>query len=174
MSWSVNNHDAKIIYFSNKIENLIQSDSNAVQQNTAGTTNLKGWTASYAWNHRNWNLSSTYNYLKTRKADGKPLDRRAKHQFALNIDKEIGQWKFGGSALHVGSRGDSAWDASYNQTPVTLPSYTTLDLHAEYKLQQDWSVQARIANVTNKNYETAYGYNQLGRAGYLTLKWAPK
>lgn len=167
LAWSTNNHEAKLIYFNNKIKNLIQADPNSVQQNVTGNTSLKGWTASYAWNHRSWQISAIYDYLKTRKADGKPLDRRAKHQFSLNVDKQIGQWKFGGSALYVGSRNDS------NAT-VKLPSYTTLDLNAEYHFHKDWSLQARIANVTNKNYETAYGYNQLGRAGYLTLKWAPK
>lgn len=74
----------------------------------------------------------------------------------------------------MGSRNDSVWGPSNNQTPVTLPSYTKLDLNAEYKFKKDWLIQVRLANVTDKKYETAYGYNQLGRAGYLTLKWAPK
>ena len=171
LTWEAENHQAKLIHFYNKITNLIGSDSNYISQNISGTTILKGWTASYAWSYKNWKTSAIYDYLNTKQANGKPLDRRAKHQFAFNIDKEIGQWKFGGSALHVGSRNDLDYST---YTPVKLPSYTTLDLNAEYKLQKDWSVQARIANVTNKNYETAYGYNQLGRAGYLTLKWAPK
>lgn len=171
LTWQANSHEAKLIYFDNKITNLIQADSNNIQQNVSGTTRLKGWTASYVWNHSNWQISAIYDYLKTRKFDGKPLDRRAKHQFALNVDKQIGQWKFGGSALYVGSRNDFDWSA---YKAVKLPSYTTLDLNAEYHFHKDWSLQARIANVTNKNYETAYGYNQLGRAGYLTLKWAPK
>ena len=90
-------------------------------------------------------------------------DLLASQGFRGDFYKEIAE-HFGSS---VGSRND------YSAT-VQLPSYTTLDLNAEYRIHKDWSVQARIANVTNKNYETAYGYNQLGRAGYLTLKWAPK
>ena len=173
LAWQINSHDIKLTHFDNKITNLIQADSNNVQQNISGTTRLKGWTASYAWNHQNWHIAGIFDYLNTKKSDGKPLDRRAKHQFTLNIDKKIGKFRIGGSALHVGSRNDQDY-STWPSTPVKLARYTTLDLHAEYKLQKDWSVQARIANVTNKNYETAYGYNQLGRAGYLTLKWAPK
>ena len=45
-------------------------------------------------------------------------------------------------------------------------------MHAQYQFTPEWSLQARIANVGNTRYETAYGFNQLGRAGYLTLKWA--
>lgn len=174
LTWNVENNEIKIVRFDNKITNLIQKGPDKIQQNTPGTTHLKGWTGSYAWSTNSWHVSAIYDYLKTKQADGKPLDRRAKHQFSLNIDKEIGRWKIGGSALHVGSRNDQDYSKWPSITPVKLARYTTLDLHAEYKLQKDWSVQARIANVTNKNYETAYGYNQLGRAGYLTLKWAPK
>jgi vitamin B12 transporter len=34
-------------------------------------------------------------------------------------------------------------------------------------------VEARLANVFDKNYETAYYYNQLGRTWYLTLRYTP-
>jgi vitamin B12 transporter len=35
-------------------------------------------------------------------------------------------------------------------------------------------VQGRITNLNDVNYETAFGYNQRGRAVYLTLRWQPK
>ncbi len=44
--------------------------------------------------------------------------------------------------------------------------------NAQYQFTPEWSLQARIANLGNVRYETAYGFNQLGRAAYLTLKWA--
>jgi vitamin B12 transporter len=39
---------------------------------------------------------------------------------------------------------------------------------------RDWSVQAKLNNVTDRKYETAFGYNQAGRGFYLTLRWQPK
>ena len=60
-----------------------------------------------------------------------------------------------------------------NSANRKLDTYTTIDLFAEYKITHDWAVQARVANLTDETYETAYGYNQKGLAGYLTLRWAP-
>ena len=31
-----------------------------------------------------------------------------------------------------------------------------------------------LNNLADKVYETAYGYNQPGREGYVTLRWAPR
>ena len=81
-----------------------------------------------------------------------------------------GAWKFGGSVLHAGNRFDDA----ANTARLALGSYTTVDLFAEYRLTKDWALQGRVANLTDKTYETAYGYNQRGRAGYLTVKWQPR
>ena len=76
----------------------------------------------------------------------------------------------------MGARNDFSYGGapSYTTTAVVLPAYTTIDVHAQYQLLRDWSVQARMANVTDKRYETAYGFAQLGRAAYLTLKWTPR
>ena len=50
----------------------------------------------------------------------------------------------------------------------------TLDLYADWQVAKDWSLQAKVNNLTDRQYETSYGYNQPGRAVYLTLRWQPK
>jgi vitamin B12 transporter len=57
---------------------------------------------------------------------------------------------------------------------MRLGNFTTVDLYGEYKVSKDWAVQGRITNLNDVNYETAFGYNQRGRAVYLTLRWQPK
>ena len=52
--------------------------------------------------------------------------------------------------------------------------YTTIDLHAEHRLPGDWRLQFKLANLTDRVYETAYGYNQPGRAAHVTLRWQPR
>jgi len=52
-----------------------------------------------------------------------------------------------------------------------MGGYTTVDLRGEYIINPEWRVQARIVNLFDKDYETAYLYNQTGRAGYLTLRY---
>ena len=41
-------------------------------------------------------------------------------------------------------------------------------------LAAGWSLQGKVNNLTNRSYETAWGYNQPGRSLYLTLRWQPK
>ncbi len=170
LQWSQGPHSAKLLRFDNKIQNLIASSSTGMA-NVAGTTRLKGWTVEYGFAYQGWAVAVVYDYLNARQADGQTPARRAKHQASLNVDKQLGAWRLGTSLLHVGSRKDTdfkPWPA----VPVTLPAYTTADVYAEYQFTPEWSLQARIANLGNVRYETAYGYNQLGRVGYLTLKWA--
>lgn len=164
VQWSSDSQRAKLLHYDNRVTDLIQSGVTQME-NVAGTTRLKGWRAEYGFHFDGWTLSSAYDYLDPKTRDGKPLSRRAKDQFTVNLDKKLGGWTLGGGLLHVGERKDQGG-------AVTLGAYTTVDVHAEYQINPEWSVQARIANLTNKQYETAYGYNQLGRAGYLTLKWA--
>ena len=54
-----------------------------------------------------------------------------------------------------------------------LGGYATFDVRAEYSLTAAWTVQARLANVLDRDYETASFYNQPGREWFLTLRWAP-
>ena len=168
LQWQQGIHRAKLLHFNNGVTNLIASGDTSMT-NLAGTTRLRGWSLEYGINVDGWGVSANYDYLDAKQANNQPVTRRARNQFALNVDKRLGAWKLGGSMLYVSSRKDIDYN-TYDT--VNLPSYTTLDLYAEYRINPEWSVQARVANVGNKHYETAYGFNQLGRAGYLTLKWA--
>ena len=74
----------------------------------------------------------------------------------------------GGSVLAVGERFDDAANT------VRLPGFATLDLRADWRFLPDWTLQARLNNLADRQYETVYGYNQPGRELYVTLRWAPR
>jgi len=74
----------------------------------------------------------------------------------------------GASLLHAGARFDDA-----NNTR-RLDAYSLADLYATWQFAPDLSLQARVNNLTDRVYETAYGYNQPGRAFFLSLRWQPK
>jgi len=170
LQWNHGPHSAKLLHFDNKISQLIQSGTTGMQ-NVPGTTRLKGWSAAYGLAMKGWTVAAAYDYLDAQQADGQTPLRRAKHQASLNVGKQWGAWTLGSSLLYVGSRKDADF-ATFPATSVSLPSYTTVDASVQYQLRPDLAVQLRVANLGDKRYETAYGYNQLGRAGYLTLKWA--
>ncbi|MDB5946214.1 MAG: TonB-dependent receptor, partial [Ramlibacter sp.] len=55
-----------------------------------------------------------------------------------------------------------------------LAPYTTADLYADWRFAPQWNVQGKLNNVTDRQYETALGYNQPRRGFYVTLRWQPK
>ena len=99
---------------------------------------------------------------------GKALPRRSDTQATLGASWREGSWLFGTSVLHV----DSRFDDTANTR--ALAAYTVIDLHATWQFAPTLSVQAKLNNLTDRPYETTYGYNQPGRAVYVTLRWQPK
>lgn len=173
LAWDIGVHNLKLVGFDNKVKNLIAwAPSDPADPNSpwfpanVNQAQLKGWSLLYSVSGTHWNLNANYERLNAHDGSGLPLYNLAKDQASVALDAYWGAWKIGASALHVGKRQRS--------TAAYLPSYTTVDAYAEYQLAKDWALQARVANLTDKEYETVYGYNQRGRAGYLTLKWAPK
>jgi vitamin B12 transporter len=130
---------------------------------------IDGWTLGYEGRIDALALRANVESLEPRnEANGRQLPRRARQQVNVGADYGVGAWRFGGSLLHVGSRFDDA----ANKLP--LAAYTTADAYADWQFTRDWSLQAKVNNLTDKHYETAHGYVQAGRSFYVTLRWQPK
>lgn len=91
---------------------------------------------------------------------GEQLARRAKFFGTVNVSKTFGQWYLGGDLQYTGHRPDGAYDED-------LGSYTLVNLNARYNINKNISLYARIENLFDKDYETAYGYNQPDRGAYV-------
>lgn len=166
LHWNVQGHAFKLARFDNKVHNLIVWGMTVENIERA---RMQGWSLGYGKAWDGWNVAASYEHLDARDGTGARLTRRLpEHQATVSLDKTWGAWKLGANALYVGKRTDDVW----NVGTVDLGSYTTVDLYAEYQLARDWAVQARVANLADKQFETAYGYNQRGRSAFLTLKWA--
>lgn len=98
---------------------------------------------------------------------GNTLPRRARESLYLDLDRSFGVWSFGGRLYAAGKRYDDLANT------IELDPYATLDLRAEYRLQRDWRLQAKVTNLFDADYETAAWYNQQGRAVLLTLRYQP-
>ncbi|RZL87171.1 MAG: TonB-dependent receptor [Variovorax sp.] len=166
ITWSQGDHSVKLVGYDNKIQGFI---TNTTRPENIPRARIQGWTLAYNGLFGNWGVHANIDSLDpVNEGTGNLLPRRSKDQASLAIDYAVGAWKFGGSALYVGKRFDDA------RNTLRLDPYTTVDLYAEYQVAKDWSLQMRIANVGDVDYETAYGYNQRGRAAYLTVRWQPK
>ena len=166
VTYSDNGQTVKLVRFDNKIRGFI---SNTTTPENIPRARIDGWTLSYDGAFDALNLHASVDILNPRnELTGNLLPRRARNQVSLGADYRLGAWSFGGNVLNVGSRFDDA------KNTIALGGYLTADVFVNYNINKDLQVQAKINNLADKVYETAYGYNQSGRAAYITLRYALK
>lgn len=110
----------------------------------------------------------TYQYVDPRnKKTDKALERRAKQQVKYQLDWAIDKVDMGLTYQYIGSR----YDNDYSQWPskrIKLGGVSIWDLTAAYPITSHLTIRGKIANMFDKDYETAYGYRTAGREYFLT------
>ena len=167
--WLGKNQQARVAYFDSRIRGYISSGP---LPTNIPRTRIDGVTASYEARIANVTLAASIDHVNPRNDTsgssnyGKLLTRRVKDSAKLGADVDLGAWRVGGSMVAFSERFDNAANTT------RLPGFATLDLRADWRISKQWSVNVRLNNVTDKKYETVYGYNQPGREGYLTLRYS--
>ena len=100
----------------------------------------------------------------------KRLQGRAETLVTLNLDRTWGKWRAATTVTHTGERFDSTTEAPASR----MSAYTLLDANLRYAIDKYWTIELAIANVTDKRYELAQGYNAPGRLFMLNLKFAAR
>lgn len=167
-TWSINAFDTKI-------DDMIAFDSSlgpTGAPNNIDRARIQGVEGVIGTQLAGWDLRSSLTWLDPRN-DGDNanhdnlLPRRAKQSGRIDADRRFGGFSIGASVTGAGERYD-------NLTNTTrLAGYGLADLRAGYAFDEEWSVQATVANVFDKRYETAALYNQPGRTWLLTLRYQP-
>lgn len=166
LAWTPAGHELKLVRFDNQISGFM---TNTTLPENIPQARIQGWTLSHAGDWGGLKTRASLDHLDPRnETRDRQLPRRAARQIILGADQPLGAWRVGASLLYVGERFDDAANTT------RLPSYSTVDLYADWQFDPQWSLQARINNLADKSYETALGYNQPGRGAYLTLRWQPK
>ena len=102
--------------------------------------------------------------------DGLLLQRRAKRHASVSATRDTGPWRFGVELYANGERFDSA-----DESPASrMHGYALVNLTAERRLGNDWSIALRWNNVGDTKYELAQGFNTPGSNVLLTVKWTPQ
>ncbi|MBE0703948.1 MAG: TonB-dependent receptor, partial [Afipia sp.] len=66
----------------------------------------------------------------------------------------------------------SSWsDADATGATVRAPGYQLLNLAANYKVDQNWSVFGRIDNVLDRHYQNPLGFEKTGIGVYGGLRF---
>ncbi|WP_439888052.1 TonB-dependent vitamin B12 receptor [Pseudomonas sp. MBLB4123] len=161
--WSIN-------AFRTVIDDLIAYDSSIRAPANVAEARIRGVELVLASQLLGWDWSANYTLLEPENRssganDGNELARRAKQLFNLELDRRLGAFSLGASLHAEGQRYDDLANTR------ELSGFATLDLRGEYRIDPEWRLQARVANLLDADYETAEGFNQPGQALYLTVRY---
>lgn len=116
-----------------------------------------------------WNVNYTYQEPENRSGvnKGKQITNIPQQILNVSMDYNFDKWMVGG-AVHAEDKRYNASNTSY------MGSFATADVRLTYQATPELSVQAKLANMFDKEYQTTQGYNQDGRTAWVTLRYAMK
>jgi vitamin B12 transporter len=163
----------KLVAFKQTIRDLIVVDPTSFTPINLETAQIQGLSAQLRHRAGPWSMNASLDLTQPINdsggaQQGNLLPRRARQNLRLSADYDFGVWQLGGGLRAAGKR----YDEAANTT--TLGGYGVLDVRARLAVHQDWSLSLNLNNLSNKTYETAYGYNQAGRQVYMTLNYQPR
>ena len=102
------------------------------------------------------------------RSDDSPLLRRARRSITAQLRRDLGNVYLATDVLGTSDRADVS---AVTGAPTKDAGYLLWNLGAGVKLPHGFSLAARLENLLDRDYQTAAGYRQLGRAVYGTLRW---
>lgn len=158
--------------FENRVDDLISYDASIFLPGNVDTARLRGGELTVATTLAGWDLSAEYSHVDPRNRSeganrGKLLPRRARNTGRIDLDRRFGDLALGASVNAAGRRYDDAANT------VEVGGHATADLRLEYALHPDWTLQARVTNLFDRDYQLVDWYNQPGREFGLSVRWQP-
>tara|TARA_R110002073_G_scaffold336545_2_gene535058 strand:- start:36805 stop:38640 length:1836 start_codon:yes stop_codon:yes gene_type:complete len=104
------------------------------------------------------------------KETGNVLQRRAQQIMRVDIDRALGAFSVGTSAVLQGHRYDDAANTK------RLSGFGLLDLRASWQMAKYWSTRVTVNNVLDKEYTTTqnfagWNYQNAGRSVFVSLRY---
>lgn len=173
LRYQTDNTQFSAVIFQNKFRDLISSwvcntnYSYCSVENTDKAT-IRGLSLEASHQFGNTLFSAGADFLNPKDdTNGKTLVRRAKQVYRLSVTHKLDNAELGASYQFVSKR----YDDKDNTSAKKLGGYGLLNLHASYQFNKNLQGQIYWNNVTDKKYNTAYGYNTQGSNVFLNLAW---
>ena len=113
-----------------------------------------------------WNAMLAMEYLDPEnQTTGNRLPRRAKKRLSVGLERDIRRFTFGARLLAEGNRFDNA------PNTIKVGGFVTVDLSAEYRLNERLALRARVANLLDEEYQTVDTYNSFDRNFFLSFHY---
>ena len=155
--------DWRLSTYRYEINNLIDYDNSAYYNVKSATIKGLEWTGNVTTGPVDHHL--TLQYIDPRDDEtNKVLARRAKQQVKYELTGQIYDLGWNVAYQYLGQRYDNAYDATtYTSHTVKLGGVSVWDIGLSYPMTSHLTVRGKIANLFDKDYETAYGYQTAGR-----------
>jgi len=158
--------------YRNDIDNLIDSDPATYRYYNISKARIKGVEATASFDTGPLGHQISYDYVDARDGEtDQQLVRRAKQQVKYQLDWTIYNLDWSVTYHYLGDRFDNDYN-SYPARRVKLGGVSLWDLAASYPVTSQLTVRGRIANLFDKDYETAYGYRTPGTEYYLSASYS--
>jgi len=158
-----------VAYFKQDYKNLIQSDPRTFTAENIASASIQGFEVEGMLRVlEGLDLKAGYTYLDTEdKNTGLPLNRRPTNKFTFSIAYATGPLSVVADYIYVGSRYDSARDASEG---IKLSPYSLVNLSGTYWFSKSVGVIARIENLFDEDYEEIKSFGTKGASFYGGLR----
>jgi vitamin B12 transporter len=157
-------HAIGLSVYRNEVDDLIAFSGPEFQAVNVEQARIHGAELRHRFTTRRWRASSNLTWQDAEnRSTGTPLLRRAEFKASFSLDRTFdnGGW-LGAELVHVGERPDFGTE---------LPSYSLVNLRAGWPLGAGLSVEGRLENLTDEDYEPVAGYNASRRAAFVALRW---
>jgi vitamin B12 transporter len=151
----------RLTWFDNRIEDLITYVYPTMEN--VRRARIKGVEASVEGTAWGVALKASGTFQRPRDEDtGFLLQGRAERFGRVEASRRFGKWSVSGGVTASGERFDSA-----NEAPASrLPGYAIADAAVRYAADRNWTLELTAANLFDKRYEHAVGYDA-PRRGFL-------
>jgi vitamin B12 transporter len=149
------------------VKDLIAFNGELFQAININKARLEGIELEYSFSGTDWILHANATFQSTQdRSTGESLLRRPDQKGSISLDRQFenGSW-LGLEWFYSGERMDFGG--------ITLSSYNLLNLRAGWVFSRAWQLELRGDNLTDNNYQPAYGFNAAGRSWFVSLAWKP-
>ncbi|HEV7431708.1 MAG TPA: TonB-dependent receptor, partial [Steroidobacteraceae bacterium] len=166
------NQDLRLSLYENDIDDLIEyvliDPANFIYQaQNVARSRIRGAELVYEWRSDAWLVHSNYMLQDPQNlTTGQQLLRRSHQNFSFSTEYQTGPLNFSAGLQLAGPRTDYVGFAL-----GTLGGYTLVNFGVGWQLAQQWSMQLRLDNAFDRNYELVSGYNTPGRSVTLAMRF---
>lgn len=151
--------------YRNRVRDLIDfSGGDSFQAVNIGRARLEGAEFDAQWRQGDWQLSGNLGWQSAEnERTGSDLLRRAPRKANFALQRELGRWQFAVDLHAVSARPEFSGE---------LPGYAVLGGRVGWQWSEALSLDLRIDNLFDRDYQLARGFNTPGSTALLQLRWS--